>query len=115
MVVISGSPWRISRASRSERSCFIGASDRPLSVFQGERDMDANHRGAVPSSYLWFVVCPRIEQQHTRRREVFVVPGHDVQAVASRRSSNETVTCGNDLTRSLRGGCEFSPGVAGLE
>ena len=39
---------------------------------------DTNHRGVVPSSYLWFVVCPRIEQQHTRRREVFGVPGHDV-------------------------------------
>jgi hypothetical protein len=77
--------------------------------------MDANHRGGVPSSYLWFVVCPRIEQQHTRRREVFGVPGHDVQAVASRHSSNETVACGNDRTRSLRGGCEFSPGVAGFE
>lgn len=59
---------------------------------------------------LWW-----IEQQHTRRREVFSVPGHDVQAVASRRSSNETVACGNDLTRSLRGGCEFSRGVAGFE
>jgi len=77
--------------------------------------MDANHREGVPSSYLWFVVCPRIEQQHTRRRKVFGVPGHDVQAVASRRSRNETVACGNDLTRSLRGGCEFSPGVAGFE
>ena len=30
MVVISGSPWRISRASRPERFRFIGASDRPL-------------------------------------------------------------------------------------
>jgi len=31
------------------------------------------------------------------------------------RSSNETVACGNDLTRSLRGDCEYSPGVAGFE
>jgi hypothetical protein len=46
---------------------------------------------------------------------MFGVPRHDVQAVASRRSSNETVACGNDLTRSLRGGCEFSPSVAGFE
>jgi hypothetical protein len=30
MVVISGSPWRISRASQPERSRFIAASDRPL-------------------------------------------------------------------------------------
>jgi hypothetical protein len=45
---------------------------------------------------------------------VFGVPGYDVQAVASRRS-NETVACGNDLTRSLRAVCEFSPGVAGFE
>src|SRR6516225_1336987 len=30
MVVISGSPWTISRASMPERSRFIGASDGPL-------------------------------------------------------------------------------------
>ena len=77
--------------------------------------MDANHRGAVPSSYLWFVVCPRIEQQHTRRREVFGIPGHDVQAVASRCGSNETVACGNDLARFLCCGCKFSLGVAGFK
>jgi hypothetical protein len=64
------------------------------------------------SPYLWFVVSPRIEHQHTSRRKVFGVPGHDVQAVATRCSSNETVTCGNDPSGFLRGGREFSPGVA---
>jgi hypothetical protein len=49
------------------------------------------------------------------RSFVFGVPGYDVQAVVSRRSSNETAACGNDLTRFLRGGCAFSPGVAGFE
>ena len=43
------------------------------------------------------------------------VPGHDVKAMASRSSSDQSVACGNDLTGFLRGGCEFSPSVAGLE
>ena len=86
---------------------FVCESPRESSFFEA--------RNGFRITVLWFVICPRIEQQHTCRREVFGVPGHDVQAVASRRSSNETVACGNDLTGSLRGGCEFSPGVASFE
>ena len=46
---------------------------------------------------------------------MFRVPGHDVKAMASRSSSDQSVACGNDLTGFLRGGCEFSPGMAGFE
>src|SRR5437762_5082448 len=35
--------------------------------------------------------------------------------MASRSSSDQSVACGNDLTGFLRGGCEFSPSVAGFE
>src|ERR1700739_2058279 len=35
--------------------------------------------------------------------------------MASRSSSDQSVACRNDLTGFLRGGCEFSPGVAGFE
>ncbi len=35
--------------------------------------------------------------------------------MAPRSSSDQSVACGNDLTGFLRGGCEFSPGVAGFE
>src|ERR1700739_3149257 len=35
--------------------------------------------------------------------------------MASRRSSDQSVASGTDLTGCLRGGCEFSPGVAGFE
>jgi hypothetical protein len=37
------------------------------------------------------------------------------KAMASRSSSDPSVACGNDLTSFLRGGCEFSPSVAGFE
>ena len=58
---------------------------------------------------------PGIEQQYTSGLKVFCVPGHDVKAMASRSSSDQSVACGNDLTGFLRGGCEFSPGMAGFE
>jgi hypothetical protein len=46
---------------------------------------------------------------------VFCVSGHDVKAMASRRSSDRSVACGNDLAGFVRSGCEFSPSVAGFE
>src|ERR1700676_2984384 len=46
---------------------------------------------------------------------MFGIPGHDVKAVPPGRSGNQAVTCGNNLTGFLRCGCEFSPGMAGLE
>jgi hypothetical protein len=46
---------------------------------------------------------------------VLRVPGHDVKAMASRSSSDQSVACGNDFTGFLCGGCEFSPSVAGFE
>jgi hypothetical protein len=58
---------------------------------------------------------PGIGQQYTSGLKVFCVPGHDVNAMASRSSSAQSVACGNDLTGFLRGGCEFSPSVAGFE
>ncbi len=46
---------------------------------------------------------------------MFRVPGHDVKAMASRSSSDQSVACRNDLTGFLRDGCEFSPSVACFE
>ncbi|HUD66079.1 MAG TPA: hypothetical protein VMQ17_15930, partial [Candidatus Sulfotelmatobacter sp.] len=43
MVVISGSPWRISQASRPEGARFIGASDRPLVSFAGDSGPKNSH------------------------------------------------------------------------
>ncbi len=38
-----------------------------------------------------------------------------MKAVTPCRGGNQAVTCGNNLTGFLRGGGEFSPGMAGLE
>jgi hypothetical protein len=46
---------------------------------------------------------------------VFDIPGHDVQAVSPCCSGNQTITCGNNSTDSLRSGCEFSPGTASFK
>jgi hypothetical protein len=64
---------------------------------------------------LWSLVRPRVDEQHTSRREVFGIPCHDVKAVTPCCSGNQAVACGNNLSGFLRGGSEFSPGMAGLE
>jgi hypothetical protein len=64
--------------------------------------------------HLWFVVCPRIEQQDAGRGEVLGVPGHDVQTVAARGGGDETVACGNELTGLLRGGGGLLRGASGV-
>ena len=46
---------------------------------------------------------------------MFGIPGHDVKAVTTCGGGNQAVACRNNLTRFLRCGCEFSPGMAGLE
>ena len=46
---------------------------------------------------------------------MFGIPGHYVKAVTPCCGGNQAVTCGNNLPGFPRGGCEFSPGMAGLE
>ncbi len=46
---------------------------------------------------------------------MFGIPSHDVKSVTPCCSGNQAVTCGNNLPGFLRGGCEFSPGMAGLK
>jgi hypothetical protein len=87
----------------------------PLFTFKPAVSLFVDCETAQLARCLRSLVRPRIDQQHTGRREVLGIPGHDMKAVTPCCSGDQAVACGNNLAGFLRGGCEFSPSMAGLE